>query len=270
MAYHAGALRALEEVGGYRPDDADLVIGTSAGSMMGALVRSGIETEDLFAAALGEHPTLSMTRPDESPWEQTWRDPADLVRRVLGASYVLQRSLLRIPGPRLPRSLRRLFPGGFYAVADAETRLGDVMANEWPDKPLWLISVDVRTGRRVVLGRRNPPRAGLFDAVLASCAIPAFFQPIRAANRTLVDGGVHSTTNLDLATKIQPGPDRRRSCRWRGTQSSPLLRPMRRLGRHVPQRSRCDARWTRRADAVARRCSPSGRPPLTSMRSART
>ena len=45
MAYHAGVLRALEEVGGFRPDDADLVIGTSAGSMVGAMVRSSYHAD---------------------------------------------------------------------------------------------------------------------------------------------------------------------------------------------------------------------------------
>ena len=56
----------------------------------------------------------------------------------------------------------------------------------------------------MVLGRRNPVRTDLQTAVKASCAIPAFFQPIRVGRRTLVDGGVHSTTNLDLTTKIRP------------------------------------------------------------------
>ena len=82
--------------------------------------------------------------------------------------------------------------------------MSTVMPKAWPDKPLWLVTVDVRTGRRVVLGRRTPPRTDLHTAVMASCAIPAFFTPQRVGRRTLVDGGVHSTTNLDLATKIRP------------------------------------------------------------------
>lgn len=204
MAYHAGVLRALEEVGGYRPDDADLIVGTSAGSMVGAMIRCGLSTEDLFLASTNEHPDLSIERQPESPWEAAFEDPTDVIRRVFGSMYVLQRSLLRMPVPHLPRFLRRLFPGGFYTIADTEETLSEFMPNEWPTKPLWLVSVDVRTGRRVVLGRRNPPRCDLHSAVEASCAIPAFFQPIRVGRRTLVDGGVHSTTNLDLATKINP------------------------------------------------------------------
>ena len=206
MAYHTGVLRALEEVGGFRPDDADLIVGTSAGSMIGAMIRSGVSTEDLWLAGLGEHPDFDITSAGESPFAVAWNGPADAVRRVIGSLYVLQRSAMRlpIPMPHLPGSLRRLFPGGFFTIADAEDTLSQAMGTEWPDKPLWLVTVDVRTGRRVVLGRRNPVRTDLQTAVLASCAIPAFFQPMRVGRRTLVDGGVHSTTNLDLTSKISP------------------------------------------------------------------
>jgi NTE family protein len=205
MAYHAGVLRALEEVAGFVPDDADLVIGTSAGSMVGAAIRSGRTTEDLWLAALGEHPTLQVEQPGENPWARAWHTPTDALRRVLGSAYVLQRSLFRFPVPAIPQQMRRLFPGGFFTIADADDVLARFMPTEWPDRPLWLVTVDVGTGRRVILGRRNPPRTDLHTAVRASCAIPAFFQPQRVGRRTLVDGGVHSTSNLDLATKI--GPD---------------------------------------------------------------
>jgi NTE family protein len=204
MAYHAGVLRALEEVGGFRPDDADLVIGTSAGSMVGAALRSGVATEDLWKASLGEHDELLVENTDERPWSSTWQTPAELFRRMLGSAYVLQRSLVRVPVPPLPPVLRKLFPGGFFTIADVEESLSAFIPTTWPTKPLWLVTVDVRTGRRVVLGRRNPPRTDLHTAVRASCAIPGFFQPARVGRRTLVDGGVHSTTNLDLATKIDP------------------------------------------------------------------
>ena len=204
IAYHAGVLRALEEEAGFRPDDAELVVGTSAGSMVGAIIRSGIGTDELWSASVGEHPDLVVEREGESPWAAAWESPTDVVRRLFGSAYVLQRSLLRFPVPHLPRALQRLFPGGFFTIADVEETLSQFMPTTWPAKPLWLVSVDVRTGRRVVLGRRVPPRTDLHTAVEASCAIPAFFQPVRVGRRTLVDGGVHSTTNLDLATKISP------------------------------------------------------------------
>lgn len=204
IAYHAGVLRALEQVGGFRPDDADLIVGTSAGSMIGAALRSGISTEDLWAIALGEHPTMHIEQPDQNPWSAAWSGPTDAIRRVVGSAYVLQRSLIRVPTPSLPSDIRRWFPGGFFTIADDDGALDDLLPKEWPTKPLWLVTVDIKTGRRVVLGRRNPVRTDLHTAVKASCAIPAFFQPQRVGRHTLVDGGVHSTTNLDLTSKIAP------------------------------------------------------------------
>lgn len=204
IAYHAGVMRALEVVGGFCPDDADLLVGTSAGSMVAAMLRSGVSTSDLFEASMGTHPELSVEREDARPWVASFEGATDAVRRVFGSAYVLQRSLLRVPGPRLPRALRRMFPGGFFTIADAEEMLSQFMPTAWPSKPLWLVTVDVGTGRRVILGRRVPPRTDLQTAVKASCAIPAFFEPVRVGRRTLVDGGVHSTTNLDLTSKMAP------------------------------------------------------------------
>ena len=59
MAYHAGVTRALEHVGGIRPADADLLVGTSAGSVISAYLRSGWTGEDFWQFALGTHPTLA-------------------------------------------------------------------------------------------------------------------------------------------------------------------------------------------------------------------
>ena len=198
MAYHAGVLRALEQVAGFRPDDADLIVGTSAGSMVGAMVRSGLTADDLFRASTGEHPELGQTQ-QGSPWAAAWDGPVDATRRLIGSMYVLQRSAVRWPTPPLPAGLRRAFPAGFFTIDDAEDTMSQVLSTSWPDRPLWLVTVDVRTGRRVVLGTKDPVRTDLHTAVKASCAIPAFFLPQRVDGRTLVDGGVHSTSNLDLA-----------------------------------------------------------------------
>jgi len=204
MAYHAGVLRALENVGGYRPGSADLIVGTSAGSVVGAYLRAGAEVEELWQLAMGTHPTLAdegrsglQTRAEV--WAPMFRSPFDLYRRFLGSSYVLARSAVRLPTPRLPRLLEELFPAGMFSMQEGRRRLRTELPAEWPEQPLWLCAVDITTGRRVVLGRHGPPRAPLTEAVLASCAIPGIYRPVRIGRRTLVDGGVHSSSNLDLA-----------------------------------------------------------------------
>jgi NTE family protein len=58
--------------------------------------------------------------------------------------------------------------------------------------------VELDTGRRVAFGQPGAPRATMSDAVRASCAVPAYFEPIRIGASRYVDGGVHSSTNADL------------------------------------------------------------------------
>ena len=196
MAYHAGVLRALEVEAGFVPDSADLVIGTSAGSVMGAYTRAGWTTEMFWdmTREMGEGP-----EPPEI-FSPRFRSPLDAVRRGVGSAFVLGRSVL--PWPlQVPEPLRRAFPGGMYRMTEGRRRFAEELPEEWPAKPLWLCTVDIVSGRRVVLGRAGAPAVPLPKAVLASCAIPGVYEPVRVGRRTLVDGGARSTTNLDLASK---------------------------------------------------------------------
>ena len=208
MAYHAGVTRALEKIGGLQPADADLLVGTSAGSVIAAYLRSGWTGEDFWAFALGTHPTLADLDPDDMArrrreiFTPRWRSPVELTRIVVGSGYVLAQALARRPSLPIPGFLRRRFPGGLFAMTEAQRRLPDELGTAWPDRPLWLCTVDIASGRRVVLGREGAPPIPLPRAVMASCAIPGFYPPVRVGNMTLVDGGVHSPTNLDLAAKF--------------------------------------------------------------------
>lgn len=224
LNYHAGVLHALAEVGGVDPGSADLVVGTSAGSVSGALIRSGWTARDCWELALGTHPLVvglseaEQERRRRSVMTPAARSPLDLARRAVGSAYVVGRSVARgrpglgaLTAPRLPTPIARslmhglatLFPGGMVDVADNEASLAEVIPDEWPERRLWLVAVDIGSGRRVVLGRpgATPREVGLRRAVMASCAIPGVYPPVRAGGRILVDGGAHSTTNLDLAAR---------------------------------------------------------------------
>ena len=206
LAYHAGVLRALERVAGVEPNSADLVVGTSAGSLVGAYIRSGWTTEDFWAFAMGTHSSLEGLSAEEMAANQAgifaplFRSPIDVLRRGLGSAFVVGSAVVRLPAP-MPPFLARAFPGGFFNMEYGRSRFADDLPEEWPDKPLWLCAVDIVTGRRIVLGREGSPEATLHAGVLSSCAIPGLYQPVRLARMTLVDGGAHSPTNLDLASK---------------------------------------------------------------------
>jgi NTE family protein len=193
VAHHVGVLRALESGLGFVPDKADLVVGTSAGAVIAGYVRSGWSTEDLWQRVSSLN--------DASPVSPAG-GPVKLARRVVGSTYVAARSAMPGPSnlllPGVPRLLRRAFPGGLFTMGAAPRLLESDLPAEWPARPLWLCAVDFDAGRRVVLGRGGAPDVALPRAILASCAIPGVYPPVRIAGQSLVDGGVHSLTNLDL------------------------------------------------------------------------
>jgi NTE family protein len=82
------------------------------------------------------------------------------------------------------------------AAAAAQT------AASWPaNGETWIVAVDYESGRRAAFGRQGAPTAPLSDAVVASCSIPGWYEPKVINGRRYVDGGVRSSTSLDLLAR---------------------------------------------------------------------
>ncbi len=204
-AWLSGGLHALATETGWDPGDADYVVGTSAGAMIGSLCVAGVAPWFMVAHSAGE--TF------DGVIDAHGRPAAD-ANRSAGAVFRLERALPPIgPGSwRLAaRTLRRpfmhtpgtimtgLLPRGVISTEPLKEIVRRVVPAGWVSHPsLWLVACDYETGKRVVLGRDDAPRSELADAVAASCAIPAFYHPVRIAGRRYVDGGIHSPSNLDL------------------------------------------------------------------------
>ena len=235
-------LRALEHRAGFAPDSADLIIGTSAGSVIAAYVRSGWTTDRLWDVVLSSErlPPGPESEAELAPglprlFVAAARTPLDIARRVAGSTYVMSRSVLRLPLPALPGRLRRAFPGGMFTMLEGRRRFEAELPDRWPDKDLWLCAVDIVSGRRIVLGRRQPPSIGLVASVLASCAIPGMYPPVRYGRRELIDGGAHSSTNLDLGARY--GCDVILAIVPMGYDESDAPGPAARLARRLPNNS---------------------------------
>lgn len=195
-AYIAGALQALDEFG-LDARSAALMVGTSGGAVTGARIRLGDRPEALLS--------LAEATPDESGqyrhFEPAWEDYGELVRRVVGTSGVVARAYFSAPLPLPSPALSALFPPGLFRVHD-HPRVQQLLPVSWPAEPCWLVAVDLATGRRHALGSRPRHLSLPFrDAVMASCAVPGFYEPVRMNGTMYVDGGLRSTTHLDLAVR---------------------------------------------------------------------
>jgi NTE family protein len=180
-AWLTGALEALARETKWDPASADYIVGTSAGSMIGALLASGVPPWFMVAHSRGEV-FEGLTGPDGRP-------AADADRSA-GAVFRLHRGL---PGVG-PGSLRM----AFTALRKPLRHTPLQMLVGWV--PAGIISTDSlqEVVRRIPFGRIDAPRAEIAKAVAASCAIPGFYRPVRIGGRRYVDGGVCSVSNLDL------------------------------------------------------------------------
>jgi NTE family protein len=98
-----------------------------------------------------------------------------------------------------------LLPEGLISNQPLKDTVRRAVPGAWPDHPsLWVVACDYSTGHRVPFGREGEPRADITDAVAASCAIPGFYRPVKIAGKRYVDGGVWSTSNLDLLVGDPP------------------------------------------------------------------
>jgi NTE family protein len=207
MAYHAGVLRALEQHAGIIPGEVDLLVGTSAGAVMAAYLRSGFSVDALWSMVRGTHPALEELgrTPEErraaTAFSPAFRNGSEFLTRAIGSSFVTLRSFARIPIPRLPDALHPLLYAGLFTMDRAQQRFELDLAGEWPIQRTAICAVDLGNGRRTVFGPNASP-VSLADAVTASCSIPGFYSPFKSDGKTYVDGGVHSPTNLDVAARF--------------------------------------------------------------------
>lgn len=207
MAYHAGALKALDDFG-VDVEAFDLVIGTSAGAILGSYLRSGWSPSDFFDYAHGRHRDAVGGGEEEHAevralFEPLYGDLIERARRGVGSFFALASSRGLYRGGtkgRLPVTpLRRLFPSGMYSTQGTRERFERDLPTAWPDKSLYVCTTELYSGRRVPFGRSGAPPASLPEAVLASTAIPGVFPPVRVGGVQYVDGGVTTATSLDLA-----------------------------------------------------------------------
>jgi NTE family protein len=200
VAYHAAALAALENDLGWDPRTAEVIVGTSAGSVVGSMLRRGVPASDLAAITVGATPLEITPEMAERLGERTvfpTMGVRSFLRRPRLPNVSLFTSWVRRPWRMDPLgAIMSILPDGSLDLAEYTEHLRDVLADDWPDQALWITAVRQDDLRRAVFGRDLWPALG--DAVYASCAIPGYFRPITIDGHRYVDGGVRSPTNADV------------------------------------------------------------------------
>ncbi|MBW2244738.1 MAG: patatin-like phospholipase family protein [Deltaproteobacteria bacterium] len=199
-AFHAGVLAALAAFGKWDARRADIVVGTSAGSLTGAFLRAGFPPADLAARARGEelssesaHVLGRMGPVPETPAFGFGRST-----RESATPRALDWSSLRPWQVRPGAIMAAMLPPGSTPSDPIRRFVDPIYGGAWADSTLWICAVSLRTARRVVFGRAEAPPASIGQAVAGSCAIPGFFEPVPIGGDEYVDGGAHSPTNLDV------------------------------------------------------------------------
>ena len=185
IAWHVGVLLGLADAGVDVVGEADIVVGTSAGSVVGSQALGGVALAELFAA-----------QTEDAPEE-------------LRADFSVQR-MIELFGPAVAAAQdtpgRRKAIGAGALTADTVTpdaRRGVITSrlrvHEWPEgRDLRIVVANAATGEPAVWDASSG--VSLIDAVSASCAVPGIYPVVEIDGVPWMDGGVRSYTNADIVS----------------------------------------------------------------------
>ncbi len=183
IAWETGVLNGLRNAG-VDVTNADLIIGTSAGSVVSTQVALGMPLDGLLAAQV---PPL-----DETQDRPVAVDPqyfATVAQKLALAQSVTSELLTEIG------TLALSAPTG--DEAEYLQRFELLHNAPWPERRLVITVVDAQNGEFRALDRESG--APLQAAVASSCAVPGIFPPVTIGGRRYIDGGMRSGTNADVA-----------------------------------------------------------------------
>ena len=211
--YEIGALRALDLLSVNRTvNEFDVYVGTSAGSFVAAAVANGVTPEEMMRVIVQQVPTpfpdariSSLLKPNYLEYvakgiQLPWR-LAQVVRSLV-------RDLGQLSAVDLVVGLAEVLPSGLYTGDGIERYVRTVLSD--PDRTddfrllnpeLYLAATDLDTCERIVFGASGWEDVPISKAVSASSALPMIYQPVKVKDRELIDGGILSTTNLDIAVE---------------------------------------------------------------------
>jgi NTE family protein len=211
--YEIGALRALDLLAVNRTvNEFDIYVGTSAGSFVASLASNGVTPEEMMRVVNQHTPTpfrdidlSTLLRPNYLGFAKS---AALLPLRTLGIARTMARNLRAVSVMDIVVGLAEGLPAGVYDSSGIESYLMDVLGDldrtrdfRMLRNELYLPATDLDTCERIVFGEDGWDDVPIPTAVAASTALPMVYKPVSVKGRHLVDGGLQSTTNLDVAVE---------------------------------------------------------------------
>jgi NTE family protein len=209
--YEIGALRALDLLTVNRTvNDFDVYVGTSTGAFVAAMTANGARPEEMIRAVDGQRSTPfadfelgSLLRPNIGGFARSAVKLPIRAAQLLGG---VASNLGQVSAMDLLLGLADGLPAGGYTGAGIERYLRAAL--DHPDRSddfrelaaeLYVTATDLDTCERVVFGVEGWDDVPISTAVRASTALPMVYTPVKVRDKELVDGGIVSTTNLDIA-----------------------------------------------------------------------
>ncbi len=211
--YEIGALRALDLLSVNRTvNQFDVYVGTSAGSFVASAVANGVTPEEMMRVIVQQVPTpfpdarvSALLRPNYREFVTRGMLLPLRVARVIRA---LVRDLGQLSAVDIAVGLAEALPSGLYSGEGIERYVRTILSD--PDRTddfrllpneLYLAATDLDTCERIVFGAEDWDDVPISKAVSASTALPMIYKPVKVKDRELIDGGILSTTNLDIAVE---------------------------------------------------------------------
>ena len=211
--YEMGALRAFDLLAVNRTiNDFDIYVGTSAGAFVASMVANGVTPEEMFRVL-----DKALPSPIENASLRTLLRPnyrgfanrlAVLPLRFAATARRLAGNIGEISMVDLVMGLAEGLPTGVYHNRGIEKYVRNVLSD--PDRSndfrelsneLRIVATDLDTCERIVFGEGEWDNVPISRAVAASGALPIVYEPYELRGRQLIDGGIISTTNVDVAVE---------------------------------------------------------------------